>query len=110
MYCVYCVYCVCIVMSDYWNPQIPTNNISGFTLYGSQPYCLTDYWRNGNWPPSGTQFIPSKVENINNGLQVEMRKKCYNSMSQYVMEHIDVKAVPMMNRKEVSYSKYAPIG
>lgn len=95
-------------MSNYWNPNIPTNNISGFTLYGSQPYVLPSYWRNNNWPPSGTDFIPASVHNINNGLQVEMRKKCYDSMQQYVMNKVDVIKVPMMGEERQSYSKYAP--
>lgn len=94
--------------SNYWNPLIPTNNIQGFTLYGSQPYCLSSYWKNQNWPPSGTQFIPAKPQNINNGLQVEYSAKCYDSMQQYVMERCDVKSMPLMNRDRQSYSKYAP--
>ena len=97
-------------MSNYWNKEIPTNNISGFTIYGSQPYAETSHWRNGNWPPSGTQFGPAKLQNINNGLQVEMRKKCYDSMKNYVMENIDVNAVPLMKRNEISYGKYYPVG
>lgn len=95
-------------MSNFWNPNIPTNNINGFTIYGSQPYVLTDYWRNGNWPPAGTNFVPANIQNINNGLQVEMREKCYDSMQQYVMSNIDVNKVPMMERNRKSYSKYAP--
>ncbi len=96
-------------MSNYWNPQIPTSNISGFTIYGSQPDVLTAVWKNGNWPPSGTQFIPASTQNINNGLQVEMRTKCYDSMSQYVIQNLDVNKVPLMGRNEQSYSKYAPV-
>ena len=94
----------------YWNPEISTRNISGFTLEGSQPDVLSSHWRNGNWPPSGTEFVPARLQNINNGLQVEMREKCYDSMSQYVMEHINTGNVPMMKRNERSYLKYATVG
>ena len=94
----------------YWNSKlIPTNNISGFTLYGSQPLAHVDNWRNGNWPPSGTQFVPANAQNINNGLQVEMREKCYDSMQQYVMDTVNINSVPLMKRNEVSYNKYAPV-
>lgn len=94
----------------YWNPKIPTRNISGFTLEGSQPVVLSSHWRNGNWPPSGTDFVPAQLQNINNGLQVEMREKCYDSMSQYVMEQINTGNVPMMKRNERSYLKYSTVG
>lgn len=88
---------------------IPTNNIQGFTLSGSQPLCLTSYWINQNWPPSGTQFIPAQPQNINNGLQIDTSNKCYNSMQQYIMETSDVNKIPMMTRTRNSYSKYADV-
>lgn len=94
-------------MSNFWN--LPTNNIKGFTIYGSQPNILTAKWVNNNWPPSGTKFIPAEQQNINNGLQVKMRKKCYDSMQNYVVKHLDMNNVPMMNRTESSYSKYSPV-
>jgi len=97
-------------MSNYWNPKIPTNNISGFTIYGSQPNALTSHWRNDNWLPSGTKFVPAGLQNINNGLQVEMREKCYDSVKEYVVEKINMNNVPMMKRNERSYNKYAPVG
>jgi hypothetical protein len=94
----------------YWNPKISTKNISGFTLEGSQPNVLSSHWNNGNWPPSGTDFVPAGLQNINNGLQVELREKVYDSMQNYVVTQIDMNNVPMMSRKRESYSKYAHIG
>ena len=96
-------------MSNYWNKNIPTNNISGFTIYGSQPNVLTSHWRNNNWPPSGTDFVPAGIQNINNGLQVKMRKKCFDSVSDYVVENIDMNNVPMIKRDDRTYSVYASV-
>ena len=92
---------------SFWN--LPQNKISGFSLYGSQPYCLTSYWVNNNWPPPGTKFIPATYKDVNNGCKFSLKEKCYDSMVKYTMDNVNINDIPLMKRNNKNLSKYASL-